>query len=93
MFGYFKERKRRRQAERFQCGYDYAAGRLVESGGYEVEDLEAQSSCAKTFGEYDDFDRGVAQAIIDFDKLVRPQSVQKTMDLSVNIERFVNTLK
>lgn len=83
MFGYFKERKRRRQAERFQCGYDYAAGRLLDSGGDAAGELTRQTECARHFKDYDDFDRGIDKAIIDFSILSELLKKGET-----NVERF-----
>lgn len=88
MFGYFKERKRRRQAERFQFGYDYAAGRLLDSGGDVAEELTRQTECARHFKDYDDFDRGIDKAIADFSILSALLQKSKT-----SAERFINTLK
>lgn len=63
------ECKARKLANLNRCGYDYAAGRLLEDGDTAIGILENQVDSSRTFGDYDEFDKGIERALEDFREL------------------------
>lgn len=63
------ERKARKLANLNRRGYDYAAGRLLEDGDTAIAILENQVDSSRTFGDYNEFDKGIERALEDFREL------------------------
>lgn len=47
-------------------GFDYAAGRLLKDGHTALAALKQQVSMARDFGSYNEFDKGIEEAIAKF---------------------------
>lgn len=62
-------RKARKLANLKRRGYDYAAGRLLSDGDCAVSILENQIDSSRTFGDYNEFDKGIEEALTDFRQL------------------------
>lgn len=59
---WLRERRDRRDREEEQDGFDYAAGRLLESNGAEGDTLLTHADCGDIFGRTT-FDDGVKRAV------------------------------
>lgn len=60
------------QREAYQNrGYDYAAGVLLCSGAIGAEQLQQEVEAAKSFGSYNEFDRGIDKAIRHWNQLAK----------------------
>lgn len=68
MFAFFRNRKARQRANLRRRGFDYAAGRLLEDGPPAVELLEQQVDSSRCFGDYNEFDEGICDAIRKFER-------------------------
>lgn len=66
MFAFMRRIKANRLRNLESSGYEYAAGRLLHYGKAAVKDLEEDVEIARTFGDYDEFDKGIERAIEDF---------------------------
>lgn len=61
-----KHRKQRRQI-RYRQGFDYAAGKLLRNPTSQTTvELENHIDSARTFGEFDEFDEGINDALNKF---------------------------
>lgn len=62
-------RKARQLANLKRRGYDYAAGRLLYDGDCAVSILENQVDSSRTFGDYNEIEQGIEEALFDFKEL------------------------
>lgn len=66
MFKWLKARREKKAKARREAGYQYAMLTIDQAGEkYGVQYLEDQVDCARTFGGFDDFDRGIEDAIAE----------------------------
>lgn len=66
MFAFYKNWKARLAAARFTKGKEFAKADIMRDGDAAIEDLENHVECFRAFGDYDEFDRGVEEAIRDY---------------------------
>ena len=67
---FIKRWKERRDLRRRQRGYEYAAGVLLKDGWVGYEYLGKHACMISDFDDYDEFDRGVEEAMFAYNKLV-----------------------
>ena len=65
----FEARKARARENLRRRGYDYAAGRMLQDGIEARTILKQQVQSSKDFGGYNEFDKGIEDAILDFKRL------------------------
>tara|TARA_Y100001973_G_scaffold106643_1_gene186074 strand:- start:14026 stop:14301 length:276 start_codon:yes stop_codon:yes gene_type:complete len=64
---WFNRHKQQQKQIRFRQGYDYAAGELLRFPTLQTaKKLENHIDSARTFGEHDEFDEGIQQALQDW---------------------------
>lgn len=64
MFKWLKARREKKAKARREAGYQYAMLTIDQAGEKNgIQYLEDQVDCARTFGGFDDFDRGIEDAI------------------------------
>ncbi len=67
---WLNKHKEQRKQIRYRQGYDYAAGELLRNPTLQtILMLAGQVASAKDFDEYDEFDKGIEDALDKFDKL------------------------
>jgi len=66
MFKWFKGKREKKAKARRQAGYQYAMDTIKHTGAlHAVPYLENQVECARDLGSFDDFDRGIEDAIAE----------------------------
>lgn len=68
MFAFIRNHKARQRANLRRRGFDYAAGRLLQDGSSVVELLEQQVDSSRCFGDCNEFDEGICDAIRKFER-------------------------
>jgi hypothetical protein len=60
---WLERRRAAKRQRRHDAGFDYAAGVLLRSEGCPVDRLEDDIDRARCFNDFDDFDRGIEDAL------------------------------
>lgn len=82
MFKAFLQHKARRKQIRNRQGFDYAAGELLRNPTAQtLKTLEWHVQSAKDFEEYDEFDKGIEDALNQF-ALLSPSLVHVAVERS-----------
>lgn len=68
---WLEKRRHKAARERFDRGFDYAAGELLR--GTDTESLEARIDGAQIFGDDNEFDEGMAAAIVAWENYFPPE--------------------
>lgn len=66
MFNFFKNWKARQKANRFAEGKALAKAEIMQHGDAAIEELEDHVECMHIFGDYDEFEEGIEEALRDY---------------------------
>ena len=58
---------RKKRANLYSKGYCWAAGQLIS--GDNIDNIQSMVNCSKAFGDYNEFDQGLEEAIMNFQTL------------------------